>query len=42
MGFDWGFVRFCPNSGSEDFEWILVKLVESSLKFLVVSRVELL
>ena len=19
LGFDWGFVRFCPNSGSEDF-----------------------
>lgn len=42
LGFDWGFVRFCPNGGSEDFKWILVNLVESSLKFLVVSRVELL
>ena len=19
FGFDWGFVRFCPNGGSEDF-----------------------
>ena len=19
LGFDWGFVRFCPNGGSEDF-----------------------
>ena len=46
LGFDWGFVRFCPNSGSEDFGvdfgdfgW-LVEI--SNLKFLVMSRVELL
>ena len=42
LGFDWGFVRFCPNGGSEDFLMIMINLVESSLKFLVVSRVELL
>ena len=42
LGFDWGFVGFCPNGGSEDFEWILINLVESSLKFWVMSGVELL
>ena len=42
MGFDWEFVRFCPNGGSEDILMILINLVESSLKFLVMSRVELL
>ena len=46
LGFDWGFVRFCPNGGSEDFRVDLMRfnwLVEiSNLKFLVMSRVELL
>ena len=44
-GFDWGFVRFCPNSGSEDFgvDFGEIWLIEiSDLKFLVMSRVELL
>ena len=42
LGFDWEFVRFCPNGGSEDILMILMGLVESNLDFLVMSRVELL
>ena len=45
LGFDWGFVRFCPNGGSEDFrvDFGEIWLIEiSNLKFLVMSRVELL
>ena len=45
LGFDWRFVRFCPNGGSEDFgvNFSEIWLVEiSNLNFLVMSRVELL
>lgn len=45
LGFDWGFVKFCPNGGSEDFgvDFGEIWLIEiSNLDFLVMSRVELL
>ena len=42
LSFDWGLFDFCPNGSIEEILWILMNLVESSLKFLVMSRVELL